>query len=389
MAWEWELNLERVELYPIAMPLVHRFETSFGEQSLRAAVLVRALTTEGNEGWGEVVANWTAGYSYETTQTALHILRDELIPLAQQQSRFSHDPSTWACLDKVRGHPLAKHGLISAILAAAAAQSGISMAEAMRRMAGADSFRPEVEVGVSIGIEPSIEATLALIEGYRAEGYGRIKLKIKPGWDIDLLRAVRAAFPDISLMADANSAYTLEDTPLFQQMDSLGLLMIEQPLGHDDIYEHHHLQKMLSTPLCLDESLHSLGHVQLAHHLGACRIVNLKPQRVGGIFEALKIWRFCQEAGLGLWVGGMLETGIGRAMSLALAALPGINYPADLSATKRYYAPDIAKPSFELGPGSTLALPLGPGLGVQIDEDVLRDAGRAYEQELAGRARHS
>jgi O-succinylbenzoate synthase len=381
MAWEWELKLRDIHLHPIAMPLVHRFETSFGEQSLRAAVLVQVISQNQTEGWGEVVANWTAGYSYETTQTALHILQDELIPAARQQGTLSHEAATWAWLGKTRGHPLAKHGLISAILAAAAAEAGISLAEALRRMAGAESTRPAVEVGVSIGIEASIDDTLGLIEGYLGEGYGRIKLKIKPGWDIALLRAVRAAFPDINLMADANSAYTLEDTPLLRQMDALGLLMIEQPLDYEDIYEHHLLQKDLTTPLCLDESLHTLGHVQLAHHLAACRIVNLKPQRVGGVFEALKIWRFCQEAGLGLWVGGMLETGIGRAMSLALAALPGVNYPSDLSATKRYYAPDIARPYFELGPGSTLSVPTGPGLGVQIDSEVLQAAKRTYQQQ--------
>jgi O-succinylbenzoate synthase len=379
----WELSIQQVTLHPIVTTLVRPFETSFGVEQERACVLVRVQTQGGAEGWGEVTANWEPGYSYETVHTALHVLRDFLIPRLMKAQPL-HSEGKWAWLEGVRGHPLAKHALLTAILSALAVEKGISLAELIRQMSGVESSRKTVEAGVSIGIQPSIDATLSTIQGYLDEGYGRVKLKIKPGWDVEMLREVRQAFPNVKLMADANSAYTLDDASLLRQMDDLNLLMIEQPLGYDDIYEHSLLQPQLATPICLDESLHTVGDVQLAHALGACRIVNLKPQRVGGLFNSVAIHNFCYKNGMPLWVGGMLETGVGRAASLALASLPGISLPSDLSATKRYYDPDIAEPPFDLNPGtSTITVPSEIGLGVAVDMGRLA-AAEARFQQLGG-----
>lgn len=376
---QWSLDIQSIETHPVAVPLVSPFETSFGTESLRAAVLVHLVTRSGAEGWGEVTASWTPGYSYETVRTALHVLNDFLIPRLLGVGTLRSD-MPWDWLEGVRGHPLAKHGLVSAVLTALAAEQGLCLADLLQKLSGAASRRAAVEVGVSIGIQPSIDATLTTIGKHLKDGYRRIKLKIKPSWDVAMLREVRRAFPAISLMVDANSAYTLADAPLLRQMDDFNLLMIEQPLGHDDIYEHSLLQPQLQTPLCLDESLHSLGHVQLARQLKACRIVNLKPQRVGGLLEAIKIHNFCMENGLGLWVGGMLETGVGRAVSLALAALPHVTLPSDLSATARYYDPDLADPPFVLNAdNSTITVPTGAGLGVTVDRGRLQEAEAMFK----------
>jgi o-succinylbenzoate synthase len=380
--WDSPLHVQQVTLHPIAVRLVNPFVTSFGSQQLKAGVLVRAVLSSGAEGWGEVVANWDPGYSYETASTALHILKDFLVPRLMQAGELTIG-GRWDWLQGVRGHPMAKHALLSALFSAYALEQNISMAEFVRRLAGAESYRTRVEVGVSIGIQPNIDSLLATIGGHLDEGYRRIKLKIKPGWDREILLEVRAAFPDAVIMADANSAYTLEDADLLRSLDEFNLLMIEQPLDYEDIYEHSLLQPELKTPICLDESLHTLGHVKLAHHLKACRIVNVKPQRIGGLPESVEIHNFCVENGLGLWVGGMLETGVGRATSLALAALPGFTLPADLSATRRYYDPDIADPPFDIDPSdSTLPVPNVPGLGVSVDMGRLAEAESLFYKTI-------
>jgi o-succinylbenzoate synthase len=223
-------------------------------------------------------------------------------------------------------------------------------------------------VGVSIGIQPAINETLAVIAGYLDQGYARIKLKIRPGHDLELARAARQAFPATAIMLDANSAYRLDDAPLFGQMDGLDLLMLEQPLGYEDIYDHSLLRPQIGTPLCLDESIHSADHARYALALGACDIINIKPARVGGWTEARKVHDLCLAEGVPVWCGGMLETGVGRAGQLALASLPGFVLPGDISATARYYAEDIARPDFELNQeDSTIDVPAGPGLGVTVD----------------------
>jgi O-succinylbenzoate synthase len=229
-------------------------------------------------------------------------------------------------------------------------------------------------VGVSIGIQESIEKTLEIITKRLEQGYGRIKLKIEPGWDVDLARAVRAAYPDITLMLDANSAYTLADANHLKQLDDFDLLMLEQPLGYNDIYQHSKLQPRLQSLICLDESIHSADDARLAIEIGACRIINLKPARVGGFTESLELYRFCVENNVPLWVGGLLETGVGRAANLAFASLPGVTLPSDISATDRYYNPDLTEPPFTLGADSTIAIPAGPGIGVEVQRDRLEAA---------------
>jgi O-succinylbenzoate synthase len=231
--------------------------------------------------------------------------------------------------------------------------------------------RDRVAVGVSVGIQASAEALIARIEDYLAQGYGRIKIKIKPGYDLEIVKRVRARFPKILLQVDANSAYRLPDSPLFEAMDEYGLLLIEQPLGWDDIYEHSKLQPLLETPICLDESIHSLGHAALALELRACKVINIKPARVSGFTESRRIHDLCQLHGIPVWCGGMLETGIGRAGNVALASLPNFTLPGDISASNRYYAEDIAEPLFALNPDSTLSVPTAPGLGVTVNEKAL------------------
>lgn len=362
------MKIERIDLYHISQPLVSTFTTSFGAQ-LQRDCLILALHSEGLTGWGECVATNDPGYSYETVQTAWHILSDFLIPaVLGQDLQEPDDLARW--FKPVRGHPLAKAGLEQATWDVTAQRDGVSLAQKLARPYAQDP-RARVKVGVSIGLQASPEKTVAVIGEYVAAGYGRIKLKIKPGADVAIARAARAAFPDLPIMLDANSAYRLEDAPLLQQFDDLNLLMLEQPLGYEDIYDHSRLRPQIQSPLCLDESIHSADHARYAIALGACDIINVKPSRVGGWAESRQIHDLCVDAGIGLWVGGMLETGIGRAAQLALAALPGFTLPGDISATDRYYVPDITAPFTLNREDSTIDVPTGPGLGVEIDRERL------------------
>lgn len=358
------MKIDRIELIHISQPLVSPFVTSFGPQLQRDCLLL-AVYAEGLVGWGECVATNDPGYCYETVGTAWHILGDFLIPALL--GRDVQEPEELPpLLSFVRGHPLAKAGLDQAVWDLAAQRDGLSMARKLA-LPYPEGPRARVKVGVSIGIQPSIDRTLEVIAGYVEQGYGRIKLKIKPGHDLAPARAARAAFPDLPIMLDANSAYRLDDATVFQAMDDLNLLMLEQPLGYEDIYDHSRLRPQIKTPLCLDESIHSADHARFALAIGACDIINIKPSRVGGWTEARRIHDLCREAGAPVWVGGMLETGVGRAAQLALASLPGFTLPGDISATDRYYAHDVATPFFLNREDSTLSVPAGPGLGVEID----------------------
>jgi O-succinylbenzoate synthase len=363
------MKIERVDLYYISMPLVSPFGTSFGVQQQRDA-LILALHSEGLVGWGECVATNDPGYSYETAVTAWHILSDFLIPtvLAHHLDEPEQLPG-W--LSKVRGHPLAKAALEQAAWDITAQRDGLSFAQKLAQPYPEGS-RQRVKVGVSIGTQPSIAQTMDVIAQHLAEGYGRIKLKIKPGWDVKLAWQARHTFPDVPIMLDANSAYSLDDAVIFQAMDDLELLMIEQPLGYEDIYDHSKLRPQIKTPLCVDESIHSADDARLAVALQACDIINVKPTRVSGWAEAREIHDLGITHGLGLWVGGMLETGVGRAAQLALASLPGFTLPGDISATSRYYAHDIATPFFLNSEDSTITVPTEPGLGIEVDMDRLK-----------------
>lgn len=371
------MRIERVDLYHISQQLVAPFVTSFGPQQQRDSLLL-TLHGGGLAGWGECVATNDPGYSYETAQTAWHILSDFLIPkllgqpLPGPESLSDH-------LRFVRGHPLAKAALDQALWDLAAQREGVSLAQKLASPYP-EGPRARVKVGVSIGIQASMDATLALIQAHVERGYDRIKLKIKPGHDVELARTVRRAFPDLMVMLDANSAYDLSDAPTLQALDAFNLLMLEQPLAYDDIYEHSKLKPLIQTPLCLDESIVSTAHARFALEIGACDVINVKPARVSGWTEARRIHDLGVASGIDLWVGGMLETGVGRAAQLALASLPGFTLPGDISATERYYASDITEPFLLNAENSTIDVPTGPGLGVTVNRTRLEAVTLRREQ---------
>ncbi|MEZ4666696.1 MAG: o-succinylbenzoate synthase [Anaerolineae bacterium] len=375
------ITIKSVNIYPIAMTMVERLRTSFGEEPFKTAVLVELQTDDGVVGWGEASPEIKPGYSYETVGTALHVLKEFLIPsvLGKTIQSATEVP---ALLSEVRGHPLAKHGLEAACWDVLAKTNNMSLAEAFAaHLPEGHQSRGYASVGVSIGIQPTVEATLHIIAKRLGQGYGRIKLKIRPGWDVELADGVRKAYPDIVMMLDANSAYTLADAEHLKELDAYNLLMIEQPLGYNDIYEHSKLQPQLKTPICLDESIHSANDLRLALDLGACRILNLKPARVGGYTESLEIYKICVERNLPLWIGGLMETGIGRAANLSFASLPGVTLPCDISATDRYYDPDLTEPPFVLGANSTIASPTAPGIGISVQRERVEAAHARWVRE--------
>ncbi len=361
------MRIDRIELREIRLPLRETFVTSSGSWENRRILLVK-LEGEGQEGGGECVAAEDPGYSYETTETAWHVLTTHLLPglvgreILGPEEVFDHAPH-------VRGHPMAKAAVEMAIWDLHARAVELPLWELL----GA-SGEP-VPVGVSIGIQPDDYALLRQVERYLEEGYRRIKVKVKPGRDLGMLRAVRDRFPEIPLMADANSAYGPEDVPLLLEMDDLELLMIEQPLGHEDLLDHADLQSRMRTPICLDESIRSVGDVRLALHLDAGRVINIKPGRVGGLAESRGIHDLCLAAGVPVWCGGMLESGIGRAFNVALSGLPGFTFPGDLSGSRRYWDEDIVIPEWTPVDG-TMAPHEGPGIGVELRMDRIEDLTR-------------
>jgi O-succinylbenzoate synthase len=375
------ITIKDIQLHTIAMPYVERLRTSFGEEPFKTAILVSLTTDDGIVGWGECSAEIKPGYSSETMGTALHVLSEFLAPalLGKTLDSATEVPSL---LSATRGHPMARHALEAAVWDALAKANDQSLAAAFSaHLPGGHTPKGYATVGVSIGIKLTVEDTLEVIRKRLAQGYQRIKLKIKPGWDVELARGVRRELPDILLMLDANSAYTLADASHLQQLDAFNLLMLEQPLGYTDIYEHSKLQPQLQTPICLDESILSVDDARLALDLGACRIINLKPARVSGYTESLEIYKLCVEREVPLWIGGLLETGIGRAANLAFASLPGVTLPCDISATDRYFNPDITEPPFVIRPDSTIAAPTGPGIGVEVIAERLAAAEALWTQQ--------
>lgn len=351
-----------VELRMVGIPLVRPFRTSFGVETHKTCVLARVVTDDA-EGWGECVASPDPGYSEEFNDGAWLTLSRFLIP-----ALFAAGDVTTGDLDRVfagvRGNPMAKATLVDAFLDAELRADGRSLAGYL----GAD--RDRVRCGVSVGITETTDRLLAQVDGYLAEGYRRIKLKIEPGLDVERVAAVRAAHPDIALSVDANAAYTLADVDVFSALDAFDLLMVEQPLHHDDLVDHAKLQGQIRTAICLDESIRSAADAAAAIELGSCRIVNIKQGRVGGVPEAVRIHDVARAAGVAVWCGGMLETGIGRATNLALAALPGFTLPGDTSASARYFADDLTEP-FVVAADGTMAVPDGPGIGVTPRPDRL------------------
>jgi O-succinylbenzoate synthase len=370
------ITIERIELHPVGLELAEKLRTSYGAEPFKSAVIVEVITTDGITGWGEAPTKMKPSYTYETVATALHVMGEFFVPALTGQT-ITSPTDVSSLLKRFRGHPVAKFAVEAAIWDAWAKANHLTLTEAFAaHLPEPAQHTPKgyADVGVSIGIQDSFDATLEIITKRLEQGYGRVKLKIEPGWDVELARAVRAVYPDISLMLDANSAYTLKDVDHLKQLDEFNLLMLEQPLGFDDIYEHGKLQPQLRTPICLDESIHSANDTRLALELGACRIINLKPSRVGGFTESLKLYQVCVESNTPLWVGGMLETGVGRAANLAFASLPGVNLPSDISATDRYYARDLTEPPFKLGDNSRIYTPEGPGMGVEVVRERLQEA---------------
>jgi o-succinylbenzoate synthase len=343
--------------------LVNPFVTSMGTEYDEEHIIVR-VDAEGVTGWGESVAEGTPFYSYETVQTAWHILQDFLIPSILGKDIKSVDEAI-ALYAKVRGHMMAKAGLEAALWDAFAKSKNISLSQML------GGTRNKIDVGVSIGIQSSESELIHKVEGYLAEGYKRIKIKIAPGLDLQFVRALKNHFPNTLLQVDANSAYTLDNIKIFKAMDEYNLSLIEQPLGYEDIYDHSKLQREIKTPICLDESIHSLDDTRAAIELKSCRIINIKPGRVGGYTESKLIHDYCASMNIPVWHGGMLESGIGRAGNVALASLSNFTLPGDISASKRYYKEDIVDPEFVVNPDGTMDVPTKPGIGVDVNMKML------------------
>lgn len=352
------MRIERVTLREIRMPMVMRFETSFGATTDRRIMLVE-VQAGGVTGWGECTAGEEPHYSPETIESAWHILRDFLWPEIRGKE-FNSARDVWAMFCQTRGHNMAKAALESAIWDAEAKQKGMPLWKLL------GGVREEIASGVSIGIQPTVSDLIATVEKELAAGYQRIKIKIKPGQELKPVEALRKRWPNVRLMVDANSAYTLEDIALLKQLDPYGLMMMEQPLGWDDIYSHAKLQKQIQTPICLDECIHEYGHALAAIELGACKIINMKMGRVGGQLQVRRIHDLCQKNGIPVWCGGMLEAGIGRAQNIALSTLENFTLPGDVAASKRYWAEDIIDPEVEVTPKGTIKVPSGPGIGYQV-----------------------
>jgi len=357
------MKIEQIEIHHLRMPLKSAFETSFGRSVTRDCLFLRVYA-DGIEGFGECAADYDPGYSSETAGTSWYILQEFIFPKVIGMD-FSHPADFQECVANVRGHRMAKAALEMALWDIYGKQNNQSLKNLL------NGTKERVGVGVSVGIQKDPTTLVKTVEKYLEDGYQRIKIKIKPGRDIEDAKAVRSAFPLIRLQVDANSAYTLKDAQRLIPLDELNLLLIEQPLDEEDLWDHHKLQKMLRTPICLDESILSLQHARQALEMQSCRVINIKAGRVGGLSEGKKIHDYCYQQSVPVWCGGMLETGVGRASNLALASLPGFTLPGDISATDRYYDEDITNERFILNADSTIDVPSGVGLGITINEKAI------------------
>jgi o-succinylbenzoate synthase len=361
-------HVREIELRRVRLPLVRPFRTALGTDHERDALIVRVATGAG-EGWGECVAPREPFYATEWVGGAQAVIRDFLGPLLLTGPVSSE--TVGPLLARVKGHPMAKAALEMAVLDAELRATGVSLGQRL------GATRTSVECGVAVGIADSVSELLDEIDGYLAAGYHRVKLKIRPGWDIEPVAAFRERFGDVALQVDANGAYTLADATMLGALDRFDLLLIEQPLAEDDLIGHAGLARLIETPICLDESITSARVAREAIELGACAVVCIKPGRVGGYLEAARVHDVCRDHNVAAWCGGMLETGLGRAGNLALAALPGFTVPGDLSASDRYFARDLTEP-FVLVDGC-LAVPSAPGIGIAPDPDALRELTTSIE----------
>jgi O-succinylbenzoate synthase len=360
------VRIEKIELFLCRLPLVHFFETSFGRSYDRTFVLVR-VAGGGHEGWGESVAEANPYYSSETTETVWHITEGFIAPLVLGQT-FEHPRDVYPALRRIRGHNMAKAGVEMAIWDLYAKAQGQPLSKVL------GGTRDRIASGVSIGIQDSLDQLMAKIEKELAAGYQRIKIKIKPGWDIDAVERVRKTFGSIPLQVDANAAYSLDDAALLARLDPYELLLIEQPLDYDDVMDHAVLQARIKTPVCLDESIHTVRIARDAIDAKACKIINIKPGRVGGHQASIELHDLCAKHDIPVWHGGMLESGIGRAHNIHLASLPNFRLPGDIAASKRYYQPDLIDPPIDIAPDGTIEVPRGPGIGVSIVRERIEKA---------------
>jgi len=355
------VKIESIELREIRLPLVHFFETSFGRTTERRIMLVRVRDAGGAAGWGECTAGEGPFYSDEWIDGAWEVTRQFLAPLTLGRE-VEAAAAIVPLMRHVRGHRMAKAAIETACWDMEAKRAGAPL---WRHLGGE---RGEIACGVSIGIQDSVEQLLEKIATELAAGYQRIKIKIKPGWDAGVVARVRERFPDILLMVDANSAYTLEDVPLFRELDKYKLMMAEQPLAHDDREDHARLQAQIETAVCLDESVRSPEDARKAIEMRACRIINVKLGRVGGHAEARRVAAVCRAGGVPVWCGGMLESGVGRAHNIAMSTLAGFTLPGDVSASARYWEEDIIEPPVTVTPRGTIVAPEGPGIGFRVNE---------------------
>lgn len=353
------MKIDAITLREIQMPLVHFFETSFGRTTHRRIILVQAHC-EGVDGWGECVAGEGPFFNEEWTDEAWATLVSYL-SVVMIEAQIGSAAESADVMSRIRGHRMAKAAVENALWDAEAKQKQVPL---WKLLGGS---RREIACGVSIGIQNSPEQLLGKIETELTAGYQRIKVKVKPGWDLKILEAIRSRWPGILLSCDANSAYTPQDTEHLQKFDAFNLLMIEQPLWSDDIYHHSKLQPKLKTALCLDESIHHARDAAMAAELKACRIINIKVGRVGGHSEAKRVHDTCRDVNIPVWCGGMLESGIGRAHNIALSSLENFSLPGDVSASKRYWKEDIIHPAVEVSANGTIAVREGPGIGYEID----------------------
>jgi o-succinylbenzoate synthase len=359
-------RIDRLQLRLVRLPLVAFFETSFGRVYDKTFILV-TLDGDGIQGLGECVADVDPYYSSETNVAAWHIIKDFIAPLVLGRT-FADPRDVFPALARIRGHNMAKAAVEMASWDLAARARQVPLSPLL------GGTRAEIASGVSIGIQDSLDQLADKIRIELDAGYRRIKIKVKPGWDVGPVEMVRARFGGIPLMVDANAAYTIGDAPHLSALDRFELMMIEQPLEYDDIRDHAALQQRIATPVCLDESIHSVRAADEAIALGACRIINIKPGRLGGHAESIRVHDLCAAHGVPVWHGGMLESGIGRAHNIHLASLPNFTLPGDIAASRRYYVPDLIEPAIEVRPDGTLPVPTGPGLGVTVDWDRVKAA---------------
>jgi len=372
----------RAEVLEVALPLREPFVTSFGPTSSRRIVLVRLTDAEGRTGWGEAAPLDHPFYLPDTVSGAFALIVEHALPLCLR-SEVRTPSGAAAAMAAIRGNTFARAGVEQAYWVLEGARTGRSLGEVL------GAVRDEVPVGESIGIKASVDDALEEVRLRLKEGYRRIKLKIAPGWDLEIVREVRRAFgPDVVLQVDANAAYTLDDAEHLARLDEFDLACVEQPLEYDDLLGHAELQRRMITPICLDESLRSARDVRAALRIGACRSVNLKAGRVGGLTESLEIHAICRDHGASLWCGGMLESGIGRAANLALAGLPGFDQPADMSPASVLYEEDLVDPTYHVDPDGFIAVPTAPGLGFPVAEDRVRSRTiRRAELDASGEIR--